>query len=329
MRNKLLLSLAAVSIATLAAVVAIVVVSARGDEAHAQQTGNNMQSRLDQVIRILQTDPGPEAVRTAIDDGMEILYGGMRPLPSLPSNDAEGRQILEQTQAAHKAIGDAELKLAGALGEYALRGKSQELKGRALDLKLFVEQMNEVAQALGQVTQQCGTEASLDRSPCDELRPLLDEATGHEISATTGQVITEARAAGAAQTAQIGFVRPSYSVKLRSPFVPPWFGAWEEDVQVTDPISPGDCVVVFKETKGLMLRLHFERVIVVTDPWVGTFGAARGTRIPIWRMEWVPSEYAKEWNICNANGKIEKTVTQRVKQDVPLNFFWRYYRKDP
>ena len=101
---------------------------------------------------------------------------------------------------------------------------------------------------------------------------------------------------------------------------------------MTEPIEVGSCVVVFKETKGLMLRLHFERVIVVTDPWVVTFGVPRGTRIPIWRLEWVPSQYVKEWNICNkksADGTtgIENTVSQRVKQDIPLNFFWRFYPK--
>ena len=105
---------------------------------------------------------------------------------------------------------------------------------------------------------------------------------------------------------------------------------------ITEPIELGSCVVVFKETKGLMLRLHFERIIVVTDPWVTTFGVRRGTKVPIWRLEWVPSQYVKEWNICNkktinADGTvstgIENTVSQRVKQDIPLNFFWRFYPK--
>ncbi len=102
------------------------------------------------------------------------------------------------------------------------------------------------------------------------------------------------------------------------------------------PLELGSCAVVFKETRGLMLRLHFERVIVVTDPRVATFGVPPGTKIPIWRLERVPSEYVKEWNICNkafvdADGTIsnrmENTVSQRVKQDIPLNFFWRFYPK--
>ena len=105
---------------------------------------------------------------------------------------------------------------------------------------------------------------------------------------------------------------------------------------ITEPIELGSCVVVFKETKGLMLRLHFERIIVVTDPWVATFGVPRGTKVPIWRLEWVPSQYVKEWNMCNKTIKnadgtvttgIENTVTQRVKQDTALNFFWRFYPK--
>ena len=91
-------------------------------------------------------------------------------------------------------------------------------------------------------------------------------------------------------------------------------------------------MVVFKETKGLMLKLHLDRIITVTDPWVPFFGKPRGTPVPIWRLEWIPSEYVKEWNICNrqrADGTvgIVSEVTQRVKQDVPLNYFWRFYSR--
>ena len=76
-------------------------------------------------------------------------------------------------------------------------------------------------------------------------------------------------------------------------------------------------------------------MIIVRDPWVNVFGAPRGTRIPIWALEWVPAQYVKEWNICHkvkADGSgsyIDKTVTKRVVQDTPLNFFWRFYRRNP
>ncbi|MCI0438129.1 MAG: hypothetical protein L0177_03245 [Chloroflexi bacterium] len=331
MRSKLRFGLLAISVGAVAAALALVTLWAAGalgsdSEVHAQtaQT-SSMQQRLDQIIKILQADPGPEAVGAAIDDGLEILYGGLRPLPSLPANDAEGQTVLQQTREAHRAISDSEMRFAQALEQFALEGRSQEMKGRALDLKLFIEQMNEVAQAVGEVTQQCGNGQSLSVAPCDQLRPLLDEATGHEqpIGLLTSD---DERVSGNAQVG-VTAIRPSYSFKLRSPFVPRWFGQWEEDVLLTEPLASGECAVVFKETKGLMVRLHFERVTVVRDPWVATFGVPRGTRIPIWSLEWVPSEYVKEWNICNSNGSINKTVTQRVKQDIPLNFFWRYYPK--
>ncbi len=60
-------------------------------------------------------------------------------------------------------------------------------------------------------------------------------------------------------------------------------------------IDYGSRTVVF--LPGLMLRLTLRRIIIVSDPWVATFGVPRGTRIPIWTLELVPSEYAKEWNI--------------------------------
>jgi hypothetical protein len=264
-----------------------------------------MQQRLEHITATLAQAETCADAADAIDEGMEALYGGMRPLPS--------KDLLEQTSKAHQEVGANELRFASSLDTYARSGRCAEERGRALDLKLFIEQMNEVAEAVGKVTGQCGEGDSVARPPCDDLQALLDIGTGHELSIAPGT--------------QTGAIAPSYSVSLRSPYIPPWSSSWEEDVRITKPISRGECAIIPKETKGLMLRLHFERVIVVTDPWVGTFGAARGTRIPIWRMEWVPSEYLKEWNICNVDGKITTTVTQRVKQDIPLNFFWRFYPK--
>ncbi|MGH7600087.1 MAG: hypothetical protein ACREOI_27345 [bacterium] len=275
--------------------------------ARAQQPpGSNMQQRLEQVIAILQTAEACQVVEAAIDDGMEILYGGLRPLPSKGP-------LLDVTKRAHEAISEAELKFAKALKTYVEQGKCLEQRGRALDLALFIEEMNEVASAVGNVTDKVGDGDRTDQPPGDELLPLLNEDTG-ETALKPRPII----------------IRSSFSVKLRSPAVPSWIRLPQEDVRVTAPIPPNHCVVVFKETKGLMLRLHFERIIVVTDPWVTVFGnLPRGTRVPIWRLEWVPAEYVKEWNICNIGGTIRKTVTQRVKQETPLNFFWRFYKKDP
>jgi hypothetical protein len=276
-----------------------------GEQAHAGAE-STMQQRIDDAVRALDTDAGCEAVTTAIDVAAEVLYGGIRVVPT------KG-ELLKQTVAVDQAIRQNELRFARALGGYAQQGKCITQRGRALDVKLFIEEISEVAQAVGRVTAQCGVGDVLKRPPCDDLEPILDEETGEERSLGTWDKP----------------LHPSFSVKLRSPAVPPWILGPQEDIRVTDPIPPKHCVVIFKEFKGLMLRLHLERIIVVTDPWVNIFGFPRATKIPIWRLEWVFSEYVKEWNICNADGQIKKTVTQRVKQDRPLNFFWRFYRKDP
>lgn len=292
---------------------AVVLAGARGfpsapPSAAAQGTpGSTMEQRLAQILAVLERGENCKAVEAVLDSGLEILYGGLRPLKS--------KGLEELTQRADQLVGEAEMRLTRALEAYSAGGKCPELQNRVLDLKLFIEQMNEVAQAVGAITLRCGEGDNIAQPPCDELQALLDEDTGREIPLITPQ-----------QT----IIRPSYSVKLRGPYVPPWVKRWEEDVRVTDPIGRGQCVVVFKETRGLMLRLHFHRIIVVTDPWVTTFGVPRGTRIPIWTISWVPSEYVKEWNICNPEGTgIVKTVTQRVVQDRPLEFFWRHYPKDP
>lgn len=266
-----------------------------------------MSCRLEYVVSTLNRPTTCEAVDKALDEGMEILYGGLRPLRS--------KGLLDQTQVADTMVTEAETKLAQALQRLTQTELCPAQQDRALDLKLFIEQMSEVAQAVGAITSRCGLDDSLTQPPCDELQPLLDEDTGRELSLTTP-----------AQTT----IRPSYAVKLRSPLVPPWSSRWEEDVRVTEPIPAGQCVVIPKETRGLMLRLHFDRVSVVTDPWVTVFGVPRGTLVPIWRLEWVGAQYMKEWNLCNPNGTgIVKTVTQRVVQDIPLTYFWRFYRKDP
>ena len=44
--------------------------------------GSSMDQRLQQIINVLQNDPGPEAAEAAINDSLEILYGGLRALPT-------------------------------------------------------------------------------------------------------------------------------------------------------------------------------------------------------------------------------------------------------
>ncbi|MGH2709794.1 MAG: hypothetical protein ACRDH9_01125 [Actinomycetota bacterium] len=269
----------------------------------AQGTQSGMEARLNQVIAALQNGK-PPAVQDAINDGMEILYGGTRPLPT--KGPAMG-----QTEQADTKVGEAELRLAQAL-ENATK-KEQTPQG-ALDLKLFIEQMNEVAKAVGEITSQCGQGDNTNAPPCDELQPRLNEQNGEEVSPGPSNA---------------GVISPGYTVKLRGPAVPPWFSGLAEDVRVTEPIASGECAVVFKETQGLMVRLRFDRITVVQDPWVSTFGIPRGTAVPIWTLQWVPAEFVKEWNLCNVGGSIDKTVTQRVVQTPALNFFWKFYPKDP
>ncbi len=257
----------------------------------------SMDARVEQLLSIIANAPSCEAVETALRLGMETLYGGLRPLPS--------RDLLRETVAADRKIAKAETDFAGTLDEFIDGGRCPGVSRLAVDLKFFVEQMNEVAVAVGRITIDCGVGA-----PCEGLRPILDEDTGHEVFDRPAEKL-----------------KPGFRLKLRSPFVP-WntVHGWKEDVVVTDPIPPKSCVAVFKETRGLMLRLHLVRIDVVRDPWA-TPMLARGATVPVWALEWVPSQYGKTWNICNDGTKLNTTVSQRVKQDVPLLYFWRYYGK--
>lgn len=268
------------------------------------QEGSNMEQRLAQLRRALE-EGDCETVKTALDlitpDGTSA---NMRVVPT------KGQEV---TIGADRMLSDIEMKTAEVLKNFVLQGKCPQERGRALDLKLLLEQQNEVARAVAPFTNRCGEGDNTNQEPCNMLQPVLDEETGHEVH--------QPRPAGVV-------IRFGFSVKLRGPFIPPYIRQMQEDVRVTAPINPGQCVVIFKETKGLMLRLTFIRMTIVLDPWA-TPMLARGTRVPVWALQWVPAEHAKEWNICNIGGRIQKTVTQRVKQDIPLHYFWRYYPKDP
>lgn len=278
--------------------------TARGQ---AQPRESTMEQRLDQLRAALATGDC-NAVKAALDLILDGVAANMR----VVITKGQGQDV---TTRANQMLNDLEMKTAQDLARFIERGNCPEERGRALDIKLLLEQQNEVARAVNPFTSQCGDGDDVRRPPCDQLQTELDEETGHELHGQLppGRLI----------------IKPGYFVKLRGPFVPPYIRHIQEDVRVTQPIAPGQCVVVFKETKGLMLRLIFVRMSVVLDPWATPL-LARGTRIPVWALQWVPAEHVKEWNICNIGaGRIRKTVTQRVKQEVPLNYFWRYYPKDP
>jgi hypothetical protein len=268
-----------------------------------QQSGQStMESRLNQVIDALKTGK-PPAIEDAINDGMEIIYGGVRPLPT------EG-PAMGQTEQADQKVGEAELRLAAALEDAARNPGSPP---GALDLKLFIEEMNEVAKAVGELTRECGQGDNVNVPPCNELHPRLNEQDGQEIPANSHDS---------------GEINPGYTVKIRGPAVPGWSFGWEETVVSTPAIAPGECSAVVKETRGLMVRLRFDRLTAVSDPWVSTFGVPRRIAAPIWTLSWIPAQYVKEINICNSGGDIEKEITQRVIQDPALSYFWRMYPKD-
>jgi hypothetical protein len=271
-----------------------------------QRNESTMEQRTKQLLGALAAPRDCETAKAAVQLAIDIAVANNRVLVS--------KDALDLTTGADRMLSESEMMVAEALGNFAQQGKCPEAQGLALDVKLLIEQGNEVARALRPFTARCGERDSVAREPCDQLQSHLDEVTGHEIYG--------------APVAASAIIRPGYSVKLRGPYVPPYIRERKEDIRTTNPISPGQCSVVFKETKGLMLRLIFIRFDIVLDPWATPL-LGRGTKIPLWALQWVPSEHVKSWNICNVGGKIQTTVTQHVKQEIPLHYFWRYYPKDP
>ena len=269
----------------------------------AQREYFSMDDRIAQHVAVIQGAGSCTAVETALRTLPSVLYGGARIVIS-------AGELQRQTREADAKIAANERLVVGALDAMIEQGRCAELHGLAVDVKRFVKETNEVAVAVAVATAECGEGKNLSQAPCNLIHPLLDEETGHEIFEDRAPPL---------------IIQPGFFVKLRSPFGP-WntvFG-WEEDLFQVDPIAPGECAAVVKETRGLMLRLIFVRFDIVRDPWA-TPMLARGTRIPIWALEWIPSQYVKTWNVCNQDGRLNTTVSQRVKQDVPLNFFWRFY----
>ena len=152
------------------------------------------------------------------------------------------------TTDADAAQRQHELALAAALEQFSRSDTPCPVqKGRALDLKLFIEEISQVAEQLGQATSQCGAGDALDQPPCDELRPLLGE--------DDQQPIIGGQSTGGPPT-----LVPGYSYFLRSPALAPTFRNIDEDTFTTEPLSSGDCASVLKETKGMMLKATFERI---------------------------------------------------------------------
>lgn len=265
---------------------------------------SSMQQRVDEIILILKSNPSCSTAQGALEHLIEVWSGGFVVEPT--KGDA-----LQQTTQANLVTRQNAMRIVDALQAYiSAAGPDCAAKRLAVDIKIFIEELDEVMVAAGQVTIRCGL-----NDICPPLQPLLDEATG-------------AVAAVAATPARLGPIVPGFVVKLRSPFMPTNFTGNEEEMVVTPALSRGQCAAVVKETRGLMVLLRFDGIIIVTDPWVSTFGVPRGTVVPVWRLEWVPAEFIKEVDICNTAQGIVKTVTQRVVQDTALDFFWRYFPKN-
>lgn len=281
-----------------ATIVGAIGVGLMGRVVQAQVASSTMDARLNQVIDILSKGRDCTARQTAIDEGMEILYGGLRPLPT-PGD------LQDETQTADQALKTAELKFAGALNEFAKGRDCGEAHGRALDLKLFIEQMNEVAQTVGQVTSECGQGADLGQPPCSELMPLIQP---------DGEPVV-----GQAAVIDIGF-----KAVLAGPHIPRWDRRWKEDVQTPDAIADGECSLVFKETRGLATGIEFKPLTVLGAPQLINLKPLQ-TGAPLWQINWRPAEYGKTWRFCKAEGEVTTTVTSTLRLDDALRFFWRWY----
>ncbi len=295
-------------------------------EAQARDGNNNnndKNARLDQVINILRSNPGPEAAEEAVNHGMEVLIGNLRPLPS--------KDLLEESTRAHNEFSDLERKFAGVLEQFIKDGRrdgrSAEQKGIALNAKQMVEEMSHVATVLSQVTSQCGVgdfvlmqDVDNFNNPCSQLQPLLNSLTGLEdepvFDIGTDQSLTTV-------------LGPSFSTNLRADIIPPrWSRDIPENVEVTGTLAPGECSVVFKEFRGLLLQLHLERITDIRDPNNNT-GVSGTTSDPIWVLQWMPAEYGKQWSMCNTGDtsapEVTTKVTMQVVEDEGLLYFWRFY----
>ena len=249
-----------------------------------------------QIIETLQDGQCIPSQR-AIDDAMEVLYEGLR---VLPSKDAP-----QETTDADAAQRQHELALAAALEQFSRSDTPCPVqKGRALNLKLFIEEISQVAEQLSQATSQCGVGDALDQPPCDRLRPLLGEQDPQPIIDEVPPTLV-----------------PGYSYFLRSPALAPTFRNLDEDTFATEQLSSGDCASVLKETKGMMLKATFEGIGL--EYTVDLFGLSF-TPVPVWSIEFAPAEFLITVSMCNGGSGVVTTTELNLVQDVPLRFFWRY-----
>lgn len=177
--------------------------------------------------------------------------------------------------------------------------------------------MAETAKAVGDATAGCAAGGDIFNpgSECNRLGPTLE------------RVISDGPLVTSEGPTVPNIVNPGWAVSLRGPAIPGLPGARgpQGDVVVTEKLADGECAVVFKEFRGLTIRLRFEFINEINYPFVETFGFVLDKNVPTWVLEWVPAQYITQWSMCNSGGQIVRTVSDEVHHDTSLQFFWKYF----
>lgn len=117
--------------------------------------------------------------------------------------------------------------------------------------------------------------------------------------------------------------------EIRSPYYPivgyPAGLVQEENIIPTGPIANGECSTVIKEIHGIKAIQRPVQIPIWQEPWT-----SRATIIgftTVWVVDFVPAEFVKNLNFCNAGGVVTFDYDINVIIERELTHFWQYLPK--
>ncbi len=115
--------------------------------------------------------------------------------------------------------------------------------------------------------------------------------------------------------------------EIRSPYTPitaypQGFVQSENVITLAGPIKNGECSVVIKEIQGIKSIMRAVKIPIWQEPWTSRAGIIGYNTV--WVVDFVPAEFVKNLNFCNANGSIQMDYEINVIIERQLLHFWKY-----
>ncbi len=283
------------------ATIGIVVTQEQIPKAEAQVNQDAMTTITQQIVNDLQTGFNPDVQRENVNQAEHLIYGKPVILQTNGVPDTIG--ISQDYDAMVGTLNNALLSCAqGTCVDPTVAAQAKELYDR-----------NNYWQEIKENLEVQTTEPTCDvNNPV--TCPLLDQgdepqATGPGINVGTDDIWN-------------GWYREIRSPYTPLTFYPSGFGP-EENIIPSEPIANGECITIVKEIHGQKSILRPVQIPIWQEPWTSRASIIGYTTV--WVVDFVPAEFLKNLNYCNAGGIITFDYDINVIIERQLTHLWKYY----